>query len=262
MKEDPSSRFTNIKCNDESTPLGMPKKISTNMNPLFDKLWSRGYFKTNRNNILSLIKKDQSSRFVDLGCDDGNLTYGMAKKIGTKSIYGLEIDQARLVECTKKGICIIAGDLNGGVPFKSNSFDIVLSNQVIEHVFDTDLLLREIHRILKPEGYAIISTNNISSWTNIVALLFGKQPFPNHVSDEFLPGMFLSRDQVLPPGTIAHRRVFSFPSLAGLLKYHHFKIIKKKGSGFYPLWGFLEKIFSLIFPIYSAYIIIKVKKAV
>jgi methionine biosynthesis protein MetW len=232
------------------------------MNPLFDKLWSRGYSETNRNNILSLVKEDQTSRFVDLGCDEGSLTLEVSEKIGAKSVFGLEKNPANLADCYEKGICVIVGDLDRGIPFKNSSFDIILSNQVIEHVCNTDLLLREIHRILKPEGYAIISTNNISSWTNIVAMLFGKQPFPNHPSDEILTGRFLSKDELLPSATFSHRRIFSFPALSGLLKYHHFEIIEKKGSCFYPFWGFIEKFFSYILPIYSAYIIMKVKKAV
>ena len=60
------------------------------MNPLFDKLWLRGYSETNRKNIVSLIEEDKSCKFVDLGCDDGNLTLDIAEKINTNLIFGLE----------------------------------------------------------------------------------------------------------------------------------------------------------------------------
>ena len=114
------------------------------MNPLFDKLWLRGYAETNRKNILSLLKEDKAGRFIDLGCDDGSLTIDVANKIDTKSVFGLEKNPGRLTECKKKGVRVMMGDLDKGIPIKSNSFDIVLSNQVIEHVCNTDLLLREI----------------------------------------------------------------------------------------------------------------------
>jgi len=231
------------------------------MNPLFDRLWARGYAETNRTNILSLIHAEQKEcRFIDLGCDDGSLTLEVAQKIGEPSIYGMEKNPTQLACCRAKGINVVSGDLDDGIPLKTNSFDIVLSNQVIEHVCNTDLFLKEVHRILKPEGYAVISTNNISSWTNIIALLFGKQPFPSHISDEILTGRFLSKDEPLPAATSAHRRVFSFPALSGLLKYHHFEIIEIKGSCFYPFGGFVEWLLARIFPIYSAYIIVKVLK--
>ena len=231
------------------------------MNPLFDKLWARGYAETNRLNILSLVHTEHKQyRFIDLGCDDGSLTLEVAQKIGTTSIYGLEKNQTQLACCREKGIKVVSGDLDDGIPLKTNSFDMVLSNQVIEHVCNTDLFLKEVHRILKPEGYAVISTNNISSWTNIVALLFGKQPFPSHISDEILTGRFLSKDEPLPAATSAHRRVFSFPALSGLLKYHRFQIVEIKGSCFYPFQGFVERFLARTFPIYTAYIIVKVKK--
>ena len=231
------------------------------MNPLFDRLWARGYGETNRANILSLVHAEHTPcRFIDLGCDDGSLTLEVAEKIGTTSIYGLEKNPTQLSCCRAKGIKVVSGDLDDGIPLKTNSFDIVLSNQVIEHVCNTDLFLKEVHRVLKPEGYAIISTNNISSWTNIIALLFGKQPFPSHISDEILTGRLLSKDEPLPAATSAHRRVFSFPALSGLLRYHRFEILEMRGSCFYPLRGFAERFLARIFPIYSAYIIAKVKK--
>jgi methionine biosynthesis protein MetW len=231
------------------------------MNSLFDKLWARGYAETNRSNILSLLHpQHKPCRFIDLGCDEGSLTTEVAQKINATSIYSLEKNYTQCANCVKKGISVVCGDLDEGVPFKDESFDVVLSNQVIEHVCNTDFFLKEIHRILTPQGYAIISTNNISSWTNIVALLFGKQPFPSHVSDEILTGRFFSRDEPLPAATSAHRRVFSFPALAGLLRHHRFEIIEIKGSCFYPLRGFVERFFERLLPLYSAYIIMKVRK--
>jgi len=42
-----------------------------------------------------------------------------------------------------------------GIPFESGSFDLVVSNQVIEHVRDLDLLFREVARVLAPGGVSI-----------------------------------------------------------------------------------------------------------
>lgn len=47
------------------------------------------------------------------------------------------------------------------LPYKDNSFDFVLSFQVIEHIKKDGLFLEEIHRVLKPGGKAFISTPNI-----------------------------------------------------------------------------------------------------
>ncbi len=47
------------------------------------------------------------------------------------------------------------------LPFEDNSFDTIVSFQVIEHIKDDNAYLKEIYRILKPEGKAYISTPNI-----------------------------------------------------------------------------------------------------
>jgi SAM-dependent methyltransferase len=45
----------------------------------------------------------------------------------------------------------------GRFPFDDSKFDSILCNQVLEHVFDPDLFLSEINRVLKPSGMAIIT---------------------------------------------------------------------------------------------------------
>lgn len=45
-------------------------------------------------------------------------------------------------------------------PFTDNSFDVVITFQVIEHIGDDFNFLKEIHRVLKPGGLAIITTPN------------------------------------------------------------------------------------------------------
>jgi SAM-dependent methyltransferase len=60
-----------------------------------------------------------------------------------------------------------AGDFRQAVippflDFKNNSFDTIVSFQVIEHIRDDKLFLQEIYRMLKPGGKAVISTPNIN----------------------------------------------------------------------------------------------------
>ena len=42
------------------------------------------------------------------------------------------------------------------LPFQSNSFDFVLCNHVLEHVYDDELAIKELHRVLKKKGVAIL----------------------------------------------------------------------------------------------------------
>jgi hypothetical protein len=47
---------------------------------------------------------------------------------------------------------------------------------VIEHLPATDNFMREIARVLAQEGYAPVSTNNLSCWHNVASLALGWQP--------------------------------------------------------------------------------------
>lgn len=47
------------------------------------------------------------------------------------------------------------------IPFPDNSFDTIVSFQVIEHLKNDDLFVKEIHRILRPGGTALLTTPNI-----------------------------------------------------------------------------------------------------
>lgn len=47
------------------------------------------------------------------------------------------------------------------LPFEDNVFDFVVSFQVIEHIKDDNAFVKEIHRVLKPNGKCILSTPNI-----------------------------------------------------------------------------------------------------
>ncbi len=54
----------------------------------------------------------------------------------------------------------LSGNIPPLSPFASNTFDVVITFQVIEHIENDDLFLQEIHRVLKPGGLAIITTPN------------------------------------------------------------------------------------------------------
>ncbi len=54
----------------------------------------------------------------------------------------------------------VAVNLNSGLPFRSASFDLVLMLEVIEHLADIPDAMREIARVLRPGGIAIITTPN------------------------------------------------------------------------------------------------------
>lgn len=122
-------------------------------------------------------------------------------------------------------------------PFEDNLFDAVIALELIEHLYDPDHFLEEVYRVLKPSGYFILSTPNLASIHNRIALLFGFQPFSmnpshrfriGHITDTFRlhkynPDVGVKRE-------FDHIRLFTYRALKDLLKRYGFKVIKSYGA--------------------------------
>lgn len=107
--------------------------------------------------------KGQDARLLDVGCGIG-ITLSFASQMFPDSV-GCDID-TKAVTLTKKileevGVKIPVVIYDGEkLPFKDNSFDIVMSIEVIEHAKDPDLMLSEMKRVLKSDGILHITTAN------------------------------------------------------------------------------------------------------
>lgn len=205
-------------------------------------------FRKNSDNILGFLKEDAQAEFIDLGCDDGEWTMRLAQKIKTKNISGVEIVKARSDLAGAKGIKVFPADLNKPLPLADNFFDVVHCNQVIEHLYDTDNLVSEIYRILKPGGYAVVSTENLASWHNIFALILGFQPFSmtnfsakGNIGNPFALWKGKKSDNS-SLSSWQHVRLFSYYGLKDLCRKFGFRVETVKTAGYYPLPGFFSKL--------------------
>lgn len=220
-------------------------KSITSMKKFFEKMYSNAT-RLNHKNIFNLFERNEVAHFLDLGCDDGVLTLQMAKKIGTTNISGVEIVPERILQAEGKGISVKNFDLNGKFMFDDNTCDVIHANQVIEHLYDTDNFLGEIYRILKPGGYAIISTENASSWCNIFASVLGWQIFSltNFSSKKQGIGnpFSLHRDGEVHLDSWNHIRIYNIRGLKEYFEVFGFKIEAIRGAGYFPLWGELGNV--------------------
>lgn len=213
----------------------------------------------NKANILSLLETNPGSRFVDLGCANGAWSRECAARIGTDSVYGVEIVEGWIRDAGEKGIEVRAADLNERIPFDDGFFDCVHSNQVIEHLMDTDRFLAEHNRVLKPGGYMILSTENASSWHNIGALVMGWQMFSltNISSKTGIGNPFaLWRGREDARKSMQHMRILSYRGLIEYVECFGFKVERMMGSGYYPLPWWVGR----ADPRHSHYIVVKARK--
>ncbi|MFA5993695.1 MAG: class I SAM-dependent methyltransferase [Parcubacteria group bacterium] len=202
----------------------------------------------NHKNISDLLERNENAEFIDLGCDDGVLSLEMANKIGTNNICGVEIVPERIRLSQEKGILVKNFDLNENFDFEDGFFDIIHANQVIEHLNNSDNFISEIYRILKPGGYAIISTENASSWCNIFASIMGWQIFSLTNFSNKKQGIgnpfALHRGGGASLSSWNHVRIYNIRGLKEYLEAFGFKIEEIKGAGYFPLpalFGNLDK---------------------
>ena len=106
--------------------------------------------------------------------------------------------------------------VDGGVlPFRTGSLDVVMLDEVIEHVVDTDGIVDEIHRVLHPDGMLVLSTPNLAAWFNRLGLLAGLQPAFTEVAYSGVYGR--PGDEV-----VGHLRLFTWRALREFLAAHGF----------------------------------------
>jgi methionine biosynthesis protein MetW len=208
-------------------------------NQFYDATKKYGHPSLRQKIMANLVDKNQ--KILDLGCGTGSFIKLLNQK--NKNVEGLEISQKAAQIGQKKGLKIKVADLHQTFSYSKNTFDTITAGEVIEHIYDTDFFLEEIKRILKPNGFLILSTPNIATLGRRLMLLFGINPL-----------IETSLDQ-----SSGHIRYFTKKSLADLLQKHNFKIQKftSDSVNFSNNGKFQIRILAKIFPTLGARLIIK-----
>lgn len=196
----------------------------------------------NLDNIRELVqaaKPQRSGRLLDLGCHDGAWSMELARACGIEEVHGVEVVEEAAIAAEARGLVVHREDLNGSLSIEDETFDIVHSNQVIEHVSDVDHFVSEIYRILRPGGHAIVSTENGSSWHNVAAAIMGWQIFSlTNVSGKVagLGNPFaVHRNTEAFSKTWRHKTIMNYRGLVELFEVHGFEDVRVRGAGYYPL---------------------------
>jgi ubiquinone/menaquinone biosynthesis C-methylase UbiE len=93
-------------------------------------------------------------------------------------VHGVDITASQMEIALSRGFksCQVV-DLEGGrLPFADETFDVVLSGETIEHVMDTDWILCEMNRVLKPGGGLVVTVPNVRTPMGIAMMLFLNLP--------------------------------------------------------------------------------------
>ncbi|MCV2353616.1 methionine biosynthesis protein MetW [Paucibacter sp. B2R-40] len=113
------------------------------------------------------------SRVLDLGCGTGELLAYLQKHRGCTG-YGVELDDANLLACAQRGVNVIQLNLEDGLTiFEDQSFDVVLQLETLQHLRNTEAMLRETARVGR---IGIVSFPNFAHWPNRLQVALGRMP--------------------------------------------------------------------------------------
>ena len=121
--------------------------------------------------IAALVPK--GSRVLDLGCGDGAMLAHLQATRGCSG-YGVEIDDANVLACVKRGVNVIQLNLDQGLAiFDDASFDVVLQIDTLQHLRNAEVMLRETVRVGR---VGIVAFPNFAHWPNRLSVLMGRMP--------------------------------------------------------------------------------------
>jgi SAM-dependent methyltransferase len=169
-------------------------------------------------------------RLLDVGCWDGSATMEYARRINAEA-YGIEIFEEPARKARDRGVEVARLDLETeSFPWDADSFDVVIANQVLEHLKNVWLPMSEIYRVLRPAGRAVLAVPNLASLHNRVILGLGRQP---------------TSIRTFGP----HVRGFTMPEFRRFVEYGGaFRVRRARGVGFYPFPPLLARLPACVFP--------------
>jgi SAM-dependent methyltransferase len=187
-----------------STSSSRADKAAERGNPSF--VWRAG--QERRLVMLNATAPLAGKRVLEFGCGIG--TYVREIRRFTPHVFGFDIEVDRLHAGLEKGVDGLIAAVGERLPYANASFDVVFSNEVLEHVQDDREACREIVRVLRPGGRAVIFVPNRLYFFETHGLYwrgeykFGNKPFVNWLPDAL-------RDKLAP-----HVRAYTTGGLRAL----------------------------------------------
>jgi SAM-dependent methyltransferase len=170
---------------------------------------------------------------IDLGAGQGD-DLMLARSINIQAdIHAVEVYPVYAARLSEKGIRVHNLNIEKDpLPFQDGAVDVVIANQVLEHVKELFWIFHEITRVLPIGGKMILGVPNLASLHNRILLAFGRQPSP------------LKNNS-------AHIRGYTKSDLLKFLESCFpggFKLMQYGGSNFYPFPPVVARPLAKLFP--------------
>lgn len=136
-------------------------------------------FQKRRFNLtIRLLKKylnNNKCKVLDVACGEGHITNKIKCEFPNWEVYGLDYSLSAIMFANRSysNINFIVADAYNP-PFSKKFFDVIILNNIWEHVADPLHLLKEVSKIIKDNGYVVISTPSRYRFRNLIRIFLGK----------------------------------------------------------------------------------------
>jgi len=125
--------------------------------------------------------ENEPSRYqsaLDLGCGPGIRDLRLLREMGISVLVGIDVGQKPDSRVRRDSICFVCADIDSNyLPAADESFDLVIIDNVIEHMYDPRRVLGECIRVLKRGGVLAVMTPNQARLINRLRLILGKSVY-------------------------------------------------------------------------------------
>jgi ubiquinone/menaquinone biosynthesis C-methylase UbiE len=119
--------------------------------------------------VIKVIDIRREDRIIEIGCGAGNVI----EKASTCKLFGVDISSSVLRKARgrlSERVHLFQGDAQN-LPCKDQAFTHIICSEVLEHLLDPSVALREMARVVKPQGAVVISVPNESMINQIKGIL-------------------------------------------------------------------------------------------
>lgn len=124
--------------------------------------------------ITPLVPTDMVGAILDFGCGDGLILREVAKRNPKARLIGIDVSRVALRKAKQAVPQARFWKIREGekLPLHSRSVDFLLILDVIEHIYDSEMILKELARVLTPGGKILLTTPYHGLVKNILIVLF------------------------------------------------------------------------------------------
>lgn len=132
------------------------------------------YYTLSRPEMMKYVPKD-AKVILEVGCGQGKFAYALKQQRENAEVWGIELAEDEAAEAAQKLDTVFSGSVESQIPqLPNNHFDVVIFNDVLEHLIDPYTVLQQVKTKLKPGGVVVSSIPNIRYFRNLFDFVWRK----------------------------------------------------------------------------------------